>query len=184
MIIHTCFKSFILNVLFLCCVSSLYFKSRLGCYICCTARWWLAVGLVLLQGCRCGSRADVGARFQMLARNASEREARDAMRAGIGCRRGAPSGQTLPSERELHPDGHRDLDARALVVPGNQGRQSKGGDRTSRQPWSASSSTAMSSQGSPRARLRSWAATFRVCDVGPRGGLALGSQNYPLCLAL
>jgi hypothetical protein len=78
-----------------------------------------------LQGCRRGSHADAEARFQMLTRNASEHEMRDAMRADIGCRCGAPSGQTLPQERELRPDGHRVLDARALiVVPGNQGRRS------------------------------------------------------------
>jgi hypothetical protein len=28
-------------------------------------------------------------------------------------------------------------------------------------------------EGGPRARLRSWAATYRVCGVDPRGGLAL-----------
>jgi hypothetical protein len=39
-------------------------------------------------------------------------------------------------------------------------------------------------EGGPRARLRSWAASFRVCGIGPRGGLALGSQNFPLHLAL
>jgi hypothetical protein len=39
-------------------------------------------------------------------------------------------------------------------------------------------------EGGPRARLRSWAASRRVCGVGPLAGQAHESQNWPLRLAL
>jgi hypothetical protein len=62
-----------------------------------------ATGLVLLRGrCR-GSRAGTGAWFQMLARDAGRHGVRDAMRAGIECRCGAPSIRTLPLEQVADP---------------------------------------------------------------------------------
>jgi hypothetical protein len=39
-------------------------------------------------------------------------------------------------------------------------------------------------EGGPRVQLRSWAATYRVCGVDPRGGLAPQSQKSSLSLAL
>jgi hypothetical protein len=39
-------------------------------------------------------------------------------------------------------------------------------------------------EGGPQARLRSWAASDRVCGVGPLAGQALESQNRPLRLAM
>jgi hypothetical protein len=97
--------------------------------------------LVLLSGSRHGSRAGAGwpqqawccCRGTVVVHYVGKREARDAMRAGIRCRRGAPTEQTLPPEQdlahdkgssvrrarvwELRPDGRRILDVRALVVP-------------------------------------------------------------------
>jgi hypothetical protein len=96
---------------------------------------------VLLPGSRHGSRAGAGwpqqawccCRGAIVVHYAGRREAQDAMRVGIRCRRGAPTGRTLPPEQdlardkgssmrrarvwELRPDRHRVLDVRTLVVP-------------------------------------------------------------------
>ena len=96
----------------------------------CASAGWARQAWCCCRGHHRGSRANTGAWYQTLARDADS--TRDAMRAGVGCRRRALSGRTLPSERDLargegscirqvrvwklHPDGRRVPDIRALVV--------------------------------------------------------------------
>jgi hypothetical protein len=86
-------------------VSSLCFKSRSGV----RGRPGVAAGAPSWF------RAGTGARSQTLARDAGERGAWDAMRAGVGCRRVAPSRQTPPPKRDL-AQGRRKFHALGVGV--------------------------------------------------------------------